>query len=77
MDASSSSIWTAMPPFLGSCRDMCSASSLAGVIGYPAKKRQPAVMAASAHASFPCQKRVCVWFDFFSWVCPLVVGFLL
>jgi hypothetical protein len=48
----------ASPPIFGSFFARCSAISLAGVIGYPAKNRHPATIAASAHASFPCQKRV-------------------
>jgi hypothetical protein len=56
IEASSSSIWMAIPPTCGSLFDRCSAISLDGVIGYPAKNRQPAAIAPSAHASFPCQK---------------------
>jgi hypothetical protein len=48
----------AIPSTFGSFFAKCSAISLAGVIGYPAKNRHPATIAASAHASFPCQKRV-------------------
>jgi hypothetical protein len=61
-EAISSSIWMAMPSSWGSLRAKCSAISLAGVIGYPAKNLHPAVMAASAHASFPCQKWVFIKF---------------
>jgi hypothetical protein len=46
----------AIPPTCGSLFERCSAISLAGVIGYPAKNRHPAASAASAHASLPCQK---------------------
>jgi hypothetical protein len=48
----------AIPPAFGSIFDNSSAISLEGVIGYPAKNRHPAANAASAHASFPCQKKV-------------------
>jgi hypothetical protein len=37
---------------------MYSEISFAGDMGYPAKKRQPAIIAASTQASFPCQKNV-------------------
>jgi hypothetical protein len=47
-----------MPLAFGKSVAMCSAISLAGDIGYPAKKRHPAIIAASAHASLPCQKRL-------------------
>jgi len=57
-EAISSSIWMAMPLCWGSLLARCSAISVAGVIGYPAKNLHPAVMAASAQASFPCQKYV-------------------
>ena len=56
--ASSSSICMAIPPVCGSLFARCSAISVAGVIGYPAKNLHPAVMAASAHAWFPCIKYV-------------------
>ncbi len=52
-EAISSSIWTNVPPTAGSARAMCSAISDDGVIGYPAKNRQPAASAPSAHAWFP------------------------
>ena len=55
-DASSSSNWTNVPPISGNLREICSAISLAGVIGYPAKNRQPAAIAASAIAMLPYQK---------------------
>jgi len=56
--ANSSSICMAIPPVCGSLFARCSAISVAGVIGYPAKNLHPAVMAASAHAWFPCMKYV-------------------
>jgi hypothetical protein len=46
----------AMPPTCGKRLAKFSAISLAGVMGYPAKKRHPANIAASAQASLPCQK---------------------
>jgi hypothetical protein len=46
----------AIPPAIGNFFAKYSAISLAGVIGYPAKNLHPATIAASAHASFPCQK---------------------
>ncbi len=52
------------PPALGSCQDICSMISVAGVIGYPAKKRQPARSAPLTQASFPC-KRICSFLLFF------------
>ncbi len=55
-DAISSSIWSIIPPTCGRCTAKCSAISLAGVIGYPAKNRHPARIAANADASFPCIK---------------------
>jgi len=56
IEASSSSNWINMPPTSGNLLEMCSAISLAGVIGYPAKNRQPAAIAPSAIAMFPYQK---------------------
>jgi hypothetical protein len=56
IDASSSSNWMNMPPISGNLLEMCSATSLAGVIGYPAKNRQPAAIAPSATATSPYQK---------------------
>jgi hypothetical protein len=56
----------AIPLTCGSILDKCSAISLAGVIGYPAKKRHPTAIAASAHASFPCQKYVFASGNFFN-----------
>ena len=70
--ASSSSICMAIPPVWGSLFARCSAISVAGVIGYPAKNLHPAAMAASAQAWFPCQKRVFVKFclaPFFLVIC--------
>jgi len=63
-EASSSSIWMAMPPTWGNLSARFSAISLEGVIGYPAKNLHPAVIAASAHAWFPCQKWIWVVFLF-------------
>ena len=57
MLAISSSIWIKVPSTSGSRDDMRSMISEAGVIGYPAKKRQPAAMAPSAMASLPCSSR--------------------
>lgn len=48
----------AIPCVCGSLLAKCSAISVAGVIGYPAKNLHPAAMAASAHAWFPCMKYV-------------------
>ena len=42
MEAISSSIWRMTPPISGSLRARYSATSVAGVIGYPAKKVHPA-----------------------------------
>jgi len=42
-----------VPPIFGRRIDIPSAISVAGVMGYPAKKRQPAAMAPSTTASFP------------------------
>src|SRR5574337_62973 len=58
MAAISSSIWMNLPPARGRRTDMCSAISEEGEMGYPAKNRQPAAMAASAHASFPWRSRM-------------------
>jgi hypothetical protein len=41
------------PPAAGILRDMYSGISFWGVMGYPAKNRHPARIAASATASFP------------------------
>ncbi len=51
--AISSSIWMNTPRSGGSSRAIHSMISVAGVIGYPAKKRHPACIAPSAHASLP------------------------
>jgi hypothetical protein len=56
----------AIPPTCGSFFDRISAISLAGVIGYPAKNLHPAVNAASAQASLPCQKCVFAFGGFFN-----------
>jgi hypothetical protein len=53
IDASSSSIWIKIPSTSGRRADIRSATSVAGVIGYPAKKRQPALIAPSAQAVSP------------------------
>ena len=53
MDASSSSIWMNAPPDLGIRSAMTSATSVAGVMGYPAKKEQPANKAPSTQAWLP------------------------
>jgi hypothetical protein len=65
----------AIPPICGSLFERCSASSLAGVIGYPAKNRHPAAKDASAQASFPCQKCVFASGDFLkrAFLCSLEV----
>jgi hypothetical protein len=47
-----------MPPTFGRRAAMYSEISFAGDMGYPAKKRHPAIIAASTQASFPCQKKV-------------------
>jgi hypothetical protein len=52
--AISSSIWMKQPLRFGSFAAMCSATSVEGVIGYPAKKLHPAASAPSAQATFPC-----------------------
>jgi len=55
MAATSLSDWTKTPP--STCRrrsDMYSGISFCGVIGYPAKKRHPARMAASPMILLPC-----------------------
>jgi len=64
MDASSSSICMNIPPICGSRSEKCSVISFAGDIGYPAKNWHPAIIAASTHASFPCQKYVFVFVAF-------------
>ena len=56
MEAISSSIWMHIPCTWGSRLASRSAISVAGVMGYPAKKRQPAAMAPSAQASSPLIK---------------------
>jgi len=53
MLASSSSIWTNVPPTFGRRAAILSAISVDGVIGYPAKNLHPAARAPSAHAVFP------------------------
>ena len=53
MDAISSSIWIYTPLICGRRQDICSATSVAGVNGYPAKNLQPALSAPSAHAISP------------------------
>jgi len=73
-EANSSSIWMAMPPILGSFRARCSAISVAGVMGYPAKNLHPAVMAASAQAWFPCQKWILVKFCLAPFVSCYLLG---
>jgi hypothetical protein len=52
------------PPLLGNSRDKISAISVDGVMGYPAKKRQPAARAPNPMASFP-------------WISLMLKGFLL
>ncbi len=56
MDAISSSICIKVPPTSGSLTERCSAISVAGVMGYPPKKRHPAARAPSAHATSPVIK---------------------
>ena len=51
--ASSSSIWTNVPPTLGRRDAILSAISVDGVMGYPAKNLHPAASAPSAQAVFP------------------------
>ncbi len=55
MPTASSSLSALMqtPPSSGRRLAKCSSSSVNGVIGYPAKNRQPAAIAASAIASEP------------------------
>src|SRR4030042_6615781 len=53
MLAISSSIWRNEPFALGSSLLMYSVISLAGVMGYPAKRRHPARSAPSAQAMLP------------------------
>ena len=45
------------PSTAGMSRAMASSRSVNGSIGYPAKNRQPASMAARATASLPCSSR--------------------
>ena len=59
IEAISSSICKNTPRWRGSSRDMSSVISEAGVMGYPAKNRQPAAIAASTQASFPWITFVC------------------
>ena len=73
-EASSSSIWMAMPSSWGSLSARCSAISLAGVMGYPAKNLHPAVMAAYAQAWFPCQKWIFAKFCWLLWEFTLRQG---
>jgi hypothetical protein len=47
-----------MPPTFGRRAAIYSEISFAGDMGYPAKNRHPAIIAASTQASFPCQKSV-------------------
>jgi hypothetical protein len=69
MEAISSSICKKIPWYLGRSRDIISVISEAGVIGYPAKKRQPAAMAPRAQASFPWMTKVSTKKSFsFSWI---------
>jgi hypothetical protein len=56
MDAISSSAWRQTPPRGGSSESMVFSMVVAGVIGYPAKKRHPAATAPRATASFPSSK---------------------
>jgi hypothetical protein len=56
IEAISSSIWIKIPPTSGILADIASAISVAGVIGYPAKKRHPLAMAPSAQATSPLKK---------------------
>jgi hypothetical protein len=44
------------PSTAGSLYDITSLISVAGVMGYPAKKRQPAASAPSTMASLPCKR---------------------
>ena len=52
-EAISSSICITAHPSRGSRAAMASATSVAGVMGYPAKKSQPPRMAPYAHATSP------------------------
>jgi hypothetical protein len=63
-----------MPPTWGSRSEMCSVISFAGDIGYPAKNRHPAIIAASTQASFPCQKSVLEDNDFI-FLLPISLNF--
>jgi len=65
-----------IPPTCGSLFERYSAISLAGVIGYPAKNRHPVARAASAHASFPCQKYVFASGNFFNEVLLYSLGLI-
>ena len=56
--AGSSSIWMKVPPTLGRRAAIRSATSVDGVIGYPAKKRHPAAIAPSAQAVFPLRNSI-------------------
>jgi len=46
------------PPTCGSLKDILSVISDAGVIGYPPKNLQPAIIAPSVIAKFPCAKNL-------------------
>ena len=50
MEANSSSIWINIPPIFGNRSAIRSATSVEGVIGYPAMNLQPPAMAPSAQA---------------------------
>src|SRR5438445_276295 len=55
--SSSLSAFTQTPPTSGRRSAKCSSNSVNGVIGYPAKNRHPAAIAASAIASDPSISR--------------------
>ena len=50
IEAISSSIWMNIPPTFGNRSAILSATSVDGVIGYPAKNLQPPAIAPSAQA---------------------------
>jgi hypothetical protein len=61
MEAISSSIWMYVPPILGMFEAMYSATSVAGVIGYPAKNLHPAYNPPAPQAWSPYMKKEPGW----------------
>jgi hypothetical protein len=53
-----------MPPVGGSSWSMVFNMVVAGVMGYPAKKRQPAAIAPRATASLPSMNDSAIWYPF-------------